>query len=261
MSSAKDIRLRSISANDARKAVKTWHYSGKFVANSQVNLGAFLDGKMLGALQFGPPMDRRKVLGLVHGTAWNGVLELNRMAFSDRLPRNSESRCIAMACRMIRKHAPHIDWILSYSDATQCGDGTIYRASGFYLTGVNPNKTIYVMPDGQKFTDITLRTSAVGRELAAKYGVKTSGRSTMAPWKAAGAKLLPGFQLRYMKPLKPGVLERFAVKPLPFSSIDKLGARMYRGSAPEAGDTRVQRDSGGATPTLGLSDSAEADRG
>jgi hypothetical protein len=40
-------------------------------------------------MQFGPSLDKRKVQGLVEGTSWNGFIELNRMAFSDRLPRNS----------------------------------------------------------------------------------------------------------------------------------------------------------------------------
>ena len=49
------------------------------------------------------------------------------MAFSDRLPRNSESRALAIAFKMIRKHYPHIEWVISFADGTQCGDGTIYR--------------------------------------------------------------------------------------------------------------------------------------
>jgi hypothetical protein len=41
--------------------------------------------------------------------------------------------------KLIKKNAPHIKWILSFSDGNQCGDGTIYRASGFKLIGVNKN--------------------------------------------------------------------------------------------------------------------------
>ena len=38
-------------------------------------------------MSFGSPLDKRKVLPLVEETSWNGMLELNRMAFSDRLPK------------------------------------------------------------------------------------------------------------------------------------------------------------------------------
>jgi hypothetical protein len=108
--------------------------SGKVVNNSQISIGVFIGGALEGAMQFGPPLDKRKLLGLVEGTPWNGMLELNRMAFSDALPRNSESRAMAVAFRMLRKHRPDIKWILSFSDGTQSGDGAIYRASGFVLT-------------------------------------------------------------------------------------------------------------------------------
>jgi hypothetical protein len=64
------------------------------------------------------------------------------MAFSDILPRNSESRAIAISIRLIKKNAPHIKWIVSFADGCQCGDGTIYRASGFELTAIKKNKTI-----------------------------------------------------------------------------------------------------------------------
>jgi hypothetical protein len=73
------------------------------------------------------------LIDLVHGTKWNEFIELNRMAFSEFLPKNSESRAIAIAIKLIKKKAPHIKWIISFADGTQCGDGTIYRAAGFDL--------------------------------------------------------------------------------------------------------------------------------
>ena len=71
--------------------------------------------------------------GLVKDTKWNDFLELNRMAFDDYLPKNSESRSISVAMKLIKKHYPNIEWVVSFADGTQCGDGTIYRASGFRL--------------------------------------------------------------------------------------------------------------------------------
>jgi len=140
MGRAKDIRIKPISSSDANRIIRRLHYSGKIVQNSKLHLGVFLDGKCGGALQFGPSLDKRKTLGLVEGTSWNGMLELNRMALADWLPRNGESRAISQAMRFIRKRYAHIEWVLSYSDGTLCGDGTIYRASGFKLIGITKNK-------------------------------------------------------------------------------------------------------------------------
>ena len=151
MGSAKEISVKVIPANIARPFVKAHHYSGKVVNNSKLHFGAFLDGKLHGVMSFGPPMDKSKVLGLVvdskgNPAPWNDMLELNRMAFDDVLPKNSESRAIAVAVRLIRKYAPNIKWILSFADGTQCGDGTIYRASGFKLTGFSSG-SMWLLPD------------------------------------------------------------------------------------------------------------------
>lgn len=203
-------------------------------------MGVFYAGKLEGAMQFGPSLDKSKTLPLVKDTAWNGMLELNRMAFSDALPPNSESRAIAVAMKMIKKHAPHIEWILSYADGTQCGDGTIYRASGFYLTGIKKNTTMLQMPDGSIVADISLNV------LGAEDG-KTAGY-----WKRNGAKPLPGFQLRYIYFLNPKAKERLTVPILPFSKIDEFGARMYKGSrGGSIGSDAVEilSTDGGANPT------------
>jgi hypothetical protein len=217
---AKDLIVKPISSKAANEAVRRIHYSGKAVNNSQLHLGAFLGGKLEGVMSFGCPMDKRKSIALVPGTLWNGMLELNRMAFSEKLPRNSESRALSVAFRLIRKHYPHIEWILSFSDGTQCGDGTIYRASGFVLTGIKKNTTLLQMPDGTIIADKTLNEP---------NHVGAGGRSGTAIAKANGAKPLPGYQMRYVYFLNPGAAARLAVPILPFSKIEELGAGMYRG--------------------------------
>ncbi|MBO7444194.1 MAG: hypothetical protein J6W16_03725 [Methanobrevibacter sp.] len=68
------------------------------------------------------------------------------MAFDEDLPRNSESRCIAISIRLIKKSAPRIKRIISFADGTQCGDGTIYRASGFKLVGIATNSSLRIDP-------------------------------------------------------------------------------------------------------------------
>lgn len=146
MGKAKDIVLKPIDAKTASEFVRQNHYSGKVVQNSQLHIGVYWNGKLEGAMQFGPSLDKRKIQTLVHGTQWHEFIELNRMAFTDVLPRNSESRAIAIAMKLLRKHAPQIKWVITFADATQCGDGTIYRASGFVLTAVKENGQLYKFP-------------------------------------------------------------------------------------------------------------------
>ncbi len=247
MTSAKDIRVAPIGSADARAFVRSHHYSGKVTKNSQLHLGAFIGARLVGVAQFGPPMDRTKLVGLVRETPWNGMMELNRLALIDDTPRNTESRFLSVCFRMIRQNAPHIQWVVSFSDATQCGDGTIYRAAGFVLTAVKVNKTILRMPDGSIIANKTLSDPNYTGE---------DGRSGSAIAREAGAVALPGFQLRYIYFLDPTARDRLTVPVLPFTKIAEMGAGMYLGQprASEASSDApaIHAGEGGAAPTLTL---------
>ena len=259
MVSAKDIIVKPITAQAANALVKRVHYSGKVVNNSTLHFGAYLNDRLEGVMSFGAPMDKSKVLPVVSDTAWNGMLELNRMAFSDRLPRNSESRCMAVAFRLIKKHYPHIEWVLSFSDGCQCGDGAIYRASGFVLTGIKQNSSLYETPSGVPIARMTWDSAKPENRaiLAKKYGMikfdvscflsKTAKLNNMKP--------LIGYQLRYIYFLNESAKSRLTVPVIPFSKIDEMGASMYKGESIKR-DTKAttsdQLVGGGAIPTITL---------
>lgn len=216
MGRAKEIIVKVIPSKVANEFVKLNHYSGKVVPNSTLHFGCFLDNKLHGVLSYGTSMDKRKILPLVENSGWNNMLELNRMAFDEYLPKYSESRCIAITIKLLKKNAPHIKWILSYSDGTQCGDGTIYRASGFLLTGLKENKTILEW-EGKIIADKTLNNSNYKKlGISAGYAKKN------------GAIPLKGFQLRYIYLIDKTC--KITVPILPFSKIDEMGAGMYKGN-------------------------------
>ena len=146
MGRAKEIIVKVIPSSIANTFMRKYHYSGKVVPNSTLHFGCFLDNNLHGVLSYGHSINKKGTINLVKGTAWNGFIELNRMAFDEYLPKNSESRCIAITIRLIKKNAPHIKWIISFADGTQCGDGTIYRASGFKLVGIAENTALRINP-------------------------------------------------------------------------------------------------------------------
>jgi hypothetical protein len=231
MGRAKEIIVKVIPAKIANPFVQKHHYSGKVVPNSNLHFGAFLDGKLHGVLSYGPSMRKDKTIGLVEGTTWGGFLELNRMAFDDYLPKNSESFCIAKTLRMIKKQAPQIKWVVSYADGTQCGDGTIYRASNFVLTGIKENHAIYRLPNGTTICQMTIIAHPDAQEL--KDACKSLGvplkNYKASEWLAMGAELIRGFQLRYIYFIDPKWRKRLTVPEIPFSKIDEMGAGMYKG--------------------------------
>ena len=218
MGRAKEIIVKVIPAKIANEFVKKYHYSGKVVPNSKLHFGAFLDGKLHGVMSYGSPMVKKNIIHFIKNTKWNEVIELNRMAFDDYLPKYSESRCIAISIRLIKKNAPHIKWILSYSDGNLCGDGTIYRASGFKLIGINKNTSTYQLPNGEIICSLT----------SSAHKTKESNGKSGTQWiKDNGGVRLKGYQLRYIYLIDKSC--KITVPIIPFSKIDEMGAGMYKG--------------------------------
>ena len=210
MESVKSIKVKVIPAKIANEFVKKNHYSWKVVPNSQLHFGCFYGGGLHWVLSYWPSMVKKQLINLVEGTQWNEYIELNRMAFDEVMPRNSESRCIAITIKLIKKNAPHIKWIVSFADGCQCWDGTIYRASGFELTQINQNK---YMKEDENWNKIT-RLSLVAHDPNWQKKFKE-------------LKTLDGFMLRYIKLLKPDLKRNYQI--IPYSEIDKYNAWMYKG--------------------------------
>jgi hypothetical protein len=171
-------------------------------------------------------------------------------------------------------------------------DGTIYRASGFYLTGLKVNSQIWEAPTGEIFNDTSIRPGIGGAQEQARAAIVFSrisltvgrckqqqqraknivsrmtaikanniletGASSMKIYKEAGWKPKEGFQLRYIYFIDPTAKDRLTVPILPFSEIERRGAGMYKGQPRSragsiANDApRDQRGEGGVTPTPAL---------
>ena len=190
-------------------------------------------------------LDKSKIITLVDGTGWNDFLELNRMAFDDYLPRNSESYCIAKSIRMIRKNAPQIKWIISFADGCSCGDGTIYRASNFVLTGIKRNSNLCLLPNGEKIHKMTLESNPTSprKELGGmSYFQLTGGAYNFKKYvEKVGGEILAGYQLRYMYFIDKSFRKRLTVPEIPFSKIDEIGAGMYLGEKVSVAERHVDK--------------------
>lgn len=209
MGRAKEIIVKVIPSKIAIPFVKKHHYSGKVKQNSSLHFGCFLDGKLHGVMSYGTSNDKGKMLGLVENAKWNDYLELNRMAFDDYLPKYSESRCISITIKLIKKNAPQIKWIVSFADATQCGDGTIYRATGFHLVSIVENTALKINPLDNK-----------PMHIIQAHHLKKS--SEFRKWES-----IKGKQLKYIYLIDKNC--KINVPIIPFSKIDEIGAGMYKG--------------------------------
>jgi len=241
MSEVKKLVIKPIDSKSARKIVSIYHYSKKSTQNSQINLGVFLNEKIEGALQFGPSIDKRRMAQNLK-IRFNESLELNRMAFSDRLPKNSESRALGVSLRLLKKKYPHLKVIISFADACQCGDGTIYRASGFKLHSYKKNTSLLKLPTGSIVADKGLNNK-----------VLSGGQRGSSFAKANGATPISGFQMKYLYFFDKELEKRF--KFIEFKDIPSH-VKMYKGqkraSSVESGTTSFQEVGGGESPTDAL---------
>ena len=215
MGRAKEIIVKVIPSKIANDFVKKNHYSGKVVPNSTLHFVCFLDDKLHGVMSYGPSINKKGTINLVEGTGWNEFIELNRMAFDDYLPKFSESRCIAISIKLIKKNAPQIKWILSFADGTQCGDGTIYRASGFKLFGIQKNNGIIKLENGEIRASVTFTKG--------KAILNNNGKASLPQT----AIKLDGHQFRYIYLIDKTC--KLTVPIIPFSKIDEMGIGMYKG--------------------------------
>ena len=133
------LELREISNNEAGNCYEKWHYLGKVGFLATHNFGVFTEGEMWGCISFGSP--NAKVLkGYWTPETQGGWWEIKRLALSDSLPKNSESRVIAIGIKLLRKMGV-VKGIVTYADNGVGHQGTIYKASGFKYLGLTTLKS------------------------------------------------------------------------------------------------------------------------
>ena len=142
-------------------------------------------------------------------------------------------------------------WIVSFADACSCGDGAIYRASNFILTGIKENEALCLLPDGSKIRKLTLEANPLAprKELGGhSFFDVTDGNFSWGQYmEAAGGILLSGYQLRYIYFIDKGKRKDLTVPEIPYSRIDELGAGMYRGEKMTLAERHVGKEAENGT--------------
>lgn len=199
--------VREIHRDQANAIIARRHYSGKFVNNSYVHLGVFIDGEMLGVLQFGYAMNPASGSSVVEDTANDEYLELNRMWLDDFAPRNSESRAISYAIRYIRRAYPKVRWIQSFADE-RCGlNGKTYQAANFGFYG--HHVSVFWEADGEYFHNIVATTEK-------KAGGKALRRWKKVKDRAVQHKLR---QFRYLFFMAPRFARKCRLEQKPYPAV------------------------------------------
>lgn len=140
--SPKEFHVIEIGKSLAGEIYKKYHYFGDKGFLHLYSFGAFYEGICYGAITFGIP-NAKNIKGLYNSDEQFGVLEIVRLACHDDLPRNSESRLISKAIKLLRKRYP-LRLLITYADTAQGHVGTIYKASNFTYHGLTAPKTDFI---------------------------------------------------------------------------------------------------------------------
>lgn len=196
--------IAMIERAEANRIIVANHYSGRFVSNSYIHLGVFLDGALRGVLQFGyalnPVAGARKI---VADTLVDQYLELNRMWLDDIAPRNSESRALSYAFKFIKRACPRVAWVQSFADERCGGWGVVYQAANFLYFG--HHRTTFYELDGEAYHPMLLTAHKKSGQRGAFLRANQH--------RAIKHSLL---QFRYIYLIKPAWRARFKKTPLPF---------------------------------------------
>ena len=129
--------------------IERLHYSHSVFGITATHCFRVLCGqRTVGGALFGPPaafnVSRR------YSPDGDLLVELRRFVLTDDMPKNSESFCLGVMLRMLKKHG--VERVLSYADPAQGHHGTIYAAAGFKCMGKSAARK-HLIWNGKKYPD------------------------------------------------------------------------------------------------------------
>ncbi len=230
-----DFAVKEIDRGLANRIIQKNHYSRKFYSASYIHLGVFIAGELVGVLQFGYAMNPASQASVVAETEMDEYLELNRMWLDDVAPRNSESRALSYALKIIRAAYPKIKWIQSFADERCRLGGVVYQACNFGYFGEH-TATFWEL-DGEIFHNSIMTES---RKAETPKGRKLQSRA-----EDATAHSLR--QFRYLYFMKPRFAKKCLHKQKPYPKIAARPADELATSQREEGATPSGRSIDSAT--------------
>ena len=152
--------VKEIDRIKANEVIIKNHYSKKVYTATYIHLGLFIEGEMMGVLQYGYAMNPASCGSVVKGTEKDQYLELNRMWISDNAGEYPESRAISLSIKYIKRKYPKIKWIQSFADERCGGFGIVYQACSFSYYGEHTSS--FWELDGETFHNSIMTSEKAG---------------------------------------------------------------------------------------------------
>ena len=123
--------LKRASKKANKYAIMNYHYS-KRLPNVMCSYSVFNDNnEWCGVIAYG--LGASPSIGKPYNLAQGEILELVRVALNGK--QESTSKAISVSLRLIKKHCPMTQLIVSFADKGQNHKGIIYQATNWYYVG------------------------------------------------------------------------------------------------------------------------------
>jgi len=219
---AKPLHLAWVDHAAAKYACEHWHYSKCIPVFKIAPLGVWEFGRFVGVVIFsvGASPDLVKPYGL---TQQQGC-ELTRVALAKH--KNSVSKILSIAFRMLRKQSPNLRLLVSFADGEQGHHGGIYQAGGWVYSGSQTFHAYRVLGKIEHPKTLYMR-----------YGV--GGQSI--PWLIANVdpnaeRIKNGLKHRYLMPLDPEMHKKILPLAKPYPKRPNASASSEGVAFPAAND-------------------------
>jgi hypothetical protein len=228
-----NLRLDWCSYEAAKYAVEHWHYSRSLPTPPLLKIGVWEEGEFIGCVMFsrGASSNLLKPYNL----KWTEGCELTRIALNTH--RTPVSRIVRIAIDMLRKSNPGLQLIISFADPNHGHIGSIYQAMNWIYTGTSTPNMEYYDRAGKRWHS---------RQVSKRGFISLYGEVRRCPKPSDCQIIRTEGKHRYLYPLNNDMRNR----------ILSLQQSYPKRATSENSDTsRLQREKGGAAPTVALNES------
>jgi len=136
--------IKKIDKTDYKDFILNKHYAQRMPSISYA-YGLYIDNILKGIITFGKPASNSLCEGVCGKEYKTYVYELNRLVVENNLPKNTLSKFVSQALKLL----PRDLIVVSYADTGMDHNGYIYQATNFIYTGETKERTDKYTPNGK----------------------------------------------------------------------------------------------------------------
>lgn len=141
----KDMTIKRVNCNFARPYIATFHYSKTMPDSSKFIYAGYLGDKLCGIVVYGMGCGKNQYTHIIPDIKNGEYVELTRLWCPNDMPKNTESRLIALSLKVL---PDEIKLVLSFADDSKRHCGIIYQATNWYYIGKNKGGKMLLTSDG-----------------------------------------------------------------------------------------------------------------